>query len=67
MNYYLENPGKHKFLVKCLGLYNLLIKRYFLRIILAMFKKSSFVHIKNRITDPAWYRIHINDIRKYFS
>ena len=64
--YFQNHPRQHRYYISTLKLYDLVFIRYILRIIKALFQKSSFKYIYNRLKDPKWYKKHFKGVRDSF-
>jgi len=64
--WFLNHPRWHRFYLRTLDAYELIIIRYLRRIITALFSKSSFRYLYVRLKDPDWYKIHFEGIKKIF-
>jgi len=58
-----NHPKVHHMYFRLIILYRLVFVRYLLRIVKAVFSKSSRKHIFNRLKDPGWYGRHFRSIR----
>jgi hypothetical protein len=64
--WFLNHARWHYWYINILKLYQLIAIRYFARIVKALFQKSSFKHIYNRLRDRKWYRMHFSQLKKTF-
>jgi hypothetical protein len=64
--YFQNHPRQHRYYISTLKLYDLIFIRYILRILKALFQKSSFKYIYNRLKDPKWYKKHFKGVRDSF-
>ena len=64
--WFLNHSRWHLWFINILKLYELIVIRHLIKIIKALFQKSSFKYIYVRVKDPKWYKIHFKGIRDIF-
>lgn len=62
---HMNHPRIHRQYIFMVKFRELVVNRYFLRIVRAFFQKSSRDHILNRLKDPKWYRMHWKGVRQF--
>lgn len=62
--YLLDHPGVHKQYIRICRIFDLVFTRYLLRLFSALFNKSSFRYVKNRLKDRTWYKAHLKGIKR---
>ncbi|MCD6355115.1 MAG: nucleotidyltransferase family protein [Prolixibacteraceae bacterium] len=62
-----DHPKAHRRYIFLLKFYELIIQRYLLTIVKAVYQKSSRDHIFNRLKDPGWYKMHFRGLKNFFS
>lgn len=65
-HWYINHPRQHHYYINTLKLYELIFNRYLGKILCALFQKSAFKYIINRLKDPHWYKKHFNGLRDQF-
>ena len=64
--WFFNHPRWHRTYLTMIDFYELIIIRYIWRIVRAPFQKSSFNYLKARLSDPEWYKMHFNGLKKSF-
>lgn len=64
--WFFNHPRWHRIYLRLIDFYELIFIRYLWRIIRTPFQKSSFNYLKARLTDPEWYKMHFNGLKKSF-